>query len=253
MQQIMTLRADVLQQLEQMARRAMIHSYGSRTLRQALACVKSSSDMKRVERLKREVDPIYRRDRFSAAKYADFQPWVLRNLHRAAQLGLHNSPALRILDIGAGPGYFVAVARALGHDCRGIDVPESYFSPLELRVYSEMLEALRCRKYVSPFAIQRFEPLSLLNQRYDLITAFLICFNQHDKPDQWGVSEWRFFVENALEHLSEGGRLFLGINENRKRYGKLTFYDEPLLAYFQSVGTVDGARVTIWKNSNSER
>jgi hypothetical protein len=63
------------------------------------------------------------------------------------------------------------------------------------------------------------------------------------------VPEWRFFVEDAMQRLNDGGRLFLGLNDNVKLYGKLSFYDEPLLAYFQSVGTVKGARITIQKNS----
>jgi hypothetical protein len=45
--------------------------------------------------------------------------------------------------------------------------------------------------------------------------------------------------------MPAGGRLFLGLNENPKRFGKLGFYDDALLAYFQSVGAVDGARIAI--------
>jgi hypothetical protein len=51
-----------------------------------------------------------------------------------------------------------------------------------------------------------------------------------------------------MESLTGDGRLFLGLNDNVKRYGKLAFYDNELLAYFQSVGTVDGPRVTIAKS-----
>jgi SAM-dependent methyltransferase len=248
MEQIMTFRADVVRQLEEIARSARLHAYGSHRLNSAFAKAKRLTDLQRIERLKQEVNPVYRRDRYSAAKYAQFRPWMLRNLHRAAQLGLHKARPLRILDIGAGPGYFIAATRALGHECFGIDVPESYFTQLELRVYSEMLEAFYCRQYVSPLAIERFVPLPLHGEKFQLITAFLICFNRHDKPDQWGVPEWRFFIEDAMESLTGDGRLFLGLNDNVKRYGKLAFYDNELLAYFQSVGTVDGPRVTIAKS-----
>lgn len=249
----MTLRADVMRQLEEIARSARLQAYGSRKLNGAFAHAKRSADLQRIERLKQEVNAVYRRDRYSAAKYAQFRPWMLRNLHRAAQLDLHKEQPLRILDIGAGPGYFIAATRALGHECFGIDVPESYFTPLELRVYSEMLEAFHCRQYVSPIAIERFVPLPIGSEKFDLITAFLICFNRHDKPDQWGVPEWRFFIEDARESLTGGGRMFLGLNDNVKRYGKLAFYDKELLAYFQSVGTVDGPRVTITKSAKSRR
>jgi SAM-dependent methyltransferase len=253
MECVMTLRSDAMQSLEKLARMARVHAYGSSRLSSALSRVRRSSDVKRIERLKLELDPIFRRDRYSAAKYADFDPWVLRNIHRAGQLGLHKTSGLRILDIGAGPGYFVAAARALGHDCVGIDVDDLYFTPLEHRVYTEMLSALNCRQFVSSFTIERFAPLSVRGGRFDLITAFLVCFNRHDKPNQWGVPEWRYFVDDAMQNLNEGGGLFLGLNDNVKRYGKLSFYDEPLLAYFRSVGRVDGARITIRKDTAHKR
>jgi len=237
--------AAVLRELEIVARKIRLRAYGSRKLDGAFSAVQRSADKKRIAQLSRDVAAIFRRDPFSAAKYVDFPIWLLRNIHRAAQLGLHEASGLRILDIGCGPGYFIAAARALGHECRGIDVPNSWFTPLELQVYSELLQALNCHQYVSPLSIERFVPLPFHGEQCDLITAFLVCFNRHDKPDQWGVPEWRFFVEDALRNLREGGRLFLGLNDNRKRFGKLLFYDDELLAYFQSVGTVNGARITI--------
>ena len=228
-----------------MARGAAVRSYRSSSLNRLYAAVERSADVKRIARLKREMSETCSRDPFSAAKYADFPSWLLKNIHRAGQLGLHEGRALDILDIGCGPGYFIAAARALGHDCRGIDVPDSFFTPVERRVYSELLSALGCSQYVSPLAVERFVPLPFPAKQFDLITAFLVCFNRHDKPDQWGVQEWRFFIEDAMRLTREGGRIFLGLNENPKRYGKLAFYDEELLQYFRSVGTVDGARVTV--------
>jgi SAM-dependent methyltransferase len=241
------LRAGLGRFLEVAARAALLRSYRSSTLNKAYAEVTRSADMHTIERLRREIEPIYRRDRVSAAKYVDFRLHSLRNFHRAARLGLHKQSGLRLLDIGAGPGYFIAAARALGHDCTGIDVPESYFSPLELRVYSDLLKALKCQDCVAPLAVERFVPLSLPAGPYDLITAFLVCFNRHGRPDQWGLPEWQFFVEDAIRNLRVGGRLFLGLNENPKRYGELRFYDQSLLAYFRSLGSVDGARVMIEK------
>lgn len=244
---------DVLRQIEKLARIAVLRGYWSPRLNETYSAVKRSADMKRISQLSHEVATIYRQDRFSAAKYADFPLWLLRNIHRAAQLGLHATSGLRILDIGSGPGYFIAVARALGHDCRGIDVADSCFTSLERQVYAELLEGLNCRKYVSPVSIERFVPLPLLQQQYDLITAFLICFNRHDKPDLWGVPEWRFFVEDALQKIREGGRLFLGLNEDPERFGRLLYYDQALLAYFRSVGTVDGARIIIVNRKSTQR
>jgi SAM-dependent methyltransferase len=247
MEQAMTFRTDLRQQVEELVRGAVLRAYRSNRLNRALYEVRRSADLNRIDCLKKAVHEIYRCDRYSAAKYAEFDPWILRNIHRAAQLGLHKRCRLRILDIGAGPGYFIAAARALGHDCVGIDVEDSGFSPLELLVYSEILSSLNCRQHVSPISIGRFVEMGIKGDAFDLITAFLICFNRHDKPDQWGVDEWRFFVADAMQHLRNGGTLVLGLNENVKRYGKLSFYDEPLLGYFRSVGTVNGARIVIDK------
>jgi SAM-dependent methyltransferase len=235
----------VVREIENVARRIRLRAYGSRRLDGALCALHTSADSTRIAQLSRALAADYRQDSFSAAKYVDFPIWSLRNIHRAAQLGLHHTSGLRILDIGAGPGYFIAAARALGHDCRGIDVPDSCFTPLERQVYTGLLQALNCRQYVSPFSVERFVPLPFDGEPYDLITAFLVCFNRHNKPDQWGVPEWRFFVEDALGKLRAGGRLFLGLNDNRKRFGKLLFYDDALLAYFRSVGAVEGSRITI--------
>jgi SAM-dependent methyltransferase len=239
------LRATASRQFQIYQCNRRVRRYRSRTLDKLFASVEQSVDVERIRRLRREMRTAYRADVISAAKYADHPLWLWQNIGRAAGLGLHDTPALRILDLGCGPGYFMAVARALGHECDGVDLPEWCFTPLQRRVYSEMLEALKCRSYVSSFAINRYEKVPLSSERYDLITAFQVCFNRHKQPDEWSVGEWRFFVEDALRRLRPGGRLYLVLNENPERHGKLRWYDAPTLAYFQSVGVVTGKALTI--------
>jgi hypothetical protein len=79
----------------------------------------------------------------------------------------------------------------------------------------------------------------------DLITAFWICFNRHKQADEWGVDEWRFFVEDAGRHLRPGGWLHLELNPHPERYGELCWYDAPTKAYFESVGDVRNNQVRI--------
>jgi SAM-dependent methyltransferase len=218
---------------------------GSPSLVTACDHVTNSADLPRVQRLHVEMADVLRHDPVSAAKYTDYEYWLPLNVQRVADLGLHVSPALKILDIGAGPGYFLAAARAFGHDAYGVDVPESFFTDVERRVYSELLAAFGNAERVSPLLIQSFRPLPYERGSFDMITAFWICFNRHGMPDEWGVEEWRFFVEDARRILRPGGRLCLELNQHVARYGELAFYDAPTLAYFESVGTVNGARITI--------
>ena len=127
---------------------------------------------------------------------------------------------------------------ACGHQCYGVNAPPDILSEVENRVYSEMLAALASDQYVSPLLIERFAPMSLPYRDLDAITAFWICFNRHRQLDEWGVSEWRFFVGNALSHLSIGGFLHLELYSHPERYDSLEWYDKETLDFFRSVGTV---------------
>ena len=227
---------------------ARLRPYGPCMVNELLASVEESADVERIERLWTEMRPAFRKEPASAAKYADRRYWLLLNIHRAAQLGLQSGPKLRIMDIGCGPGYFLAVARALGHEVQGVDAPDSFQTPEERRVYTELLGALHCSQDVSPLLIERFVPLPFGEERYDLITAFWICFNRHRQPDSWGVDEWRFFVEDALQYLRPGGRLLLELNEDVNTFGELRYYDQATLDYFRSLGSVDRQRILITPN-----
>ncbi len=225
-----------------------LRPYGPSMVKDLLASVEESADIARIERLWTEMKPAFRKEPTSAAKYADRRYWLLLNAYRALKLGLQSGPKLRIMDLGCGPGYFLAVARTLGHEAYGVDAPVSFQTPVEKRVYSELLEALHCSRNVSPLLIEPFAKLPFGDERYDLITAFWICFNRHRQPDSWGVDEWRFFVQDAMGYLREGGRLLLDLNEDAERYGELGFYDPATLAYFRSVGAVDRGRVLIGRS-----
>ena len=222
-----------------------VRRYGSPSLNGIASQVEASADAGAIARLWQRVAPVYRKDPTSAAKYAKPRQYLMLNTLRAASLGLHTASGLRILDIGCGPGFFLALGRALGHQCYGVDAPDSYLTPVERDVYTTLTEAFHCRQAVSPLLIERFTPMPFREQPFDLITAFWVCFNRHRQPDEWGVEEWRFFVEDALACLRPGGRMVLHLNENPERYGELRFYDAALRDYFGSVGRADQGRVTV--------
>jgi SAM-dependent methyltransferase len=73
----------------------------------------------------------------------------------------------------------------------------------EREIYVELSQTSEVKVIRS--AIQAFEPLPVKGQ-FDLITSFLVCFNRHNKPDEWGRPEWDFFVSDLLQRLRPGGR-----------------------------------------------
>jgi SAM-dependent methyltransferase len=218
---------------------------GGAALNAALRKVEAAADSASIARLRRKMDPIFRAGPTTAAKYAQSRYWLLFNALRAAELELHRTPSLRILDLGSGPGYFIAIARALGHDCQGVDAPNSHLTDVEREVYSEITAALHCRDSVRPLLIEPFSPLPFHDRPFDLITAFWICFNRHRQPDEWGVDEWRYFVEDAFACLRPGGKIVLDLNANPERYGDLVFFDAATRDYFLSMGRVDRGRVVL--------
>lgn len=226
-----------------------IKQHGSRKLAHLPAAIEESMDSARMAQLRRDVEEEYRRNPTSAAKYAIPREFLLLNAMRAGDLGLHTGPPLQILDIGCGPAFFLALSRALGHEAVGVDVPESLQTPVERRVYSGLIDILGCRPSVSSLLIERFVPLPFAEGRFDLITAFWVCFNLHRQPGEWGLEEWRYFVEDAIRRLRPGGRLLLDLNENAERYGALRFYDASTLEYFRCAGKVQGGRVLVTRRA----
>jgi len=222
-----------------------VRQRGSTGLNEALAQVRKSADSAAIGQLWQRMAPIYHKDPTSAAKYANPRRWLLLNALRVAELGLDTASGLRVLDIGCGPGYFVAMVRALGHQCHGVDAPDECLNAVEREVYTTLTGALHCRDTVSPLLIERFKPMPFRDQPFDLITAFWICFNRHGQADEWGIDEWRFFTQDALACVRPGGRIVLDLNENPERYGALRFYDTATRDYFRSTGSVEQGRVVL--------
>jgi hypothetical protein len=75
-------------------------------------------------------------------------------------------------------------------------------------------------------------------RRYDIITAFMVCFNGHNSAAEWGAREWRAFTGGIASHLEPEGRLHLGLNA---RPG------EPRASRFHGAATADW-----WKQCRGE-
>lgn len=166
---------------------------------------------------------------------------------KALLVRLHCAPRRRILDLGCGGGYFVAVCRHLGHSCAATEVPASRLSSATAVAYGAVRGALRIGAAID-LAIAAKRPIEVPGieaQGYDLITAHKICFNGHLRPTVWGMPEWRFFVTDICRFLVPGGRLVLELNEDVARYGSRRWYDAELAHYFGTVGQVARGWITI--------
>jgi SAM-dependent methyltransferase len=156
-------------------------------------------------------------------KYLDLKRWMGVNIRRIRQLELDLSRPKHILDLGCGAGYFLYIAQLLGHSGFGLDMDR-------LPMFREITSLLGVRRVVQQ--IQAFRPLPSFGQRFDVITAFMICFNDHKMPGLWGVPEWEFFLDDLAKHLRPRGRVWLELNQEYDG----TFYTPELKEFFRKRG-----------------
>jgi SAM-dependent methyltransferase len=156
-------------------------------------------------------------------KYLDLDRWIKVNIRRIRQLELDLARPKQILDLGCGAGYFLYIAQLLGHSGMGLDMDR-------LPMFREITKLLGVRRVVQ--RIDAFRPLPNFGQKFDLITAFMICFNNHKMPGLWGIPEWEFFLDDLAKHLKPRGRVWLELNQEYDE----TFYTPALKEFFQKRG-----------------
>jgi SAM-dependent methyltransferase len=156
-------------------------------------------------------------------KYLDLDRWIGVNIRRIRQLELDLARPKQILDLGCGAGYFLYIAQLLGHSGVGLDMDR-------LPMFREITRLLDVRRVVQ--RIHAFRPLPNFSQKFDVITAFMICFNNHKMPGLWGVPEWEFFLNALAKHLKPRGRVWLELNQEYDE----TFYTPELKEFFQKRG-----------------
>src|SRR5437762_12435721 len=155
-------------------------------------------------------------------KYLDLDRWIEINIRRIREIELDLARPKRILDLGCGAGYFLYIAQLLGHKGLGLDLDQ-------LPMFGDLTRLLGVRRVI--WQIKAFEPLPDLG-KFDLITAFLICFNRHKQANVWGVPEWGFFLDDLAKHLAPRGRVWLELNQEYDG----TFYTPELKEFFQRRG-----------------
>jgi SAM-dependent methyltransferase len=156
-------------------------------------------------------------------KYLDLDRWIEINIRRIRELELDLSRPKRILDLGCGAGYFLYIAQLLGHSGLGLDMDR-------VAMFRDITRLLGVRRVVQ--RIEAFHPLPAFGQKFDLITAFMICFNDHKMPGLWKVPEWDVFLDDLAKHLKPRGRVWLELNQEYDG----TFYTPKLKEFFQERG-----------------
>ena len=156
-------------------------------------------------------------------KYLDLDRWIEINIRRIRELELDLSRPKRILDLGCGAGYFLYIAQLLGHRGIGLDMDR-------VAMFRDITRLLGVRRVVQ--RIDALRPLPDFGQKFDLITAFMICFNNHKMPDLWKVPEWDFFLDDLAKYLRPRGRVWLELNQEYDG----TFYTSELKEFFQKRG-----------------
>jgi SAM-dependent methyltransferase len=169
-------------------------------------------------------------------KYLDWRFWLEANLARIRNLDLDRGQRRSVLDIGSGSGYFLYLCRLLGHDALGIDIEKK-------TMFTEMIKLLGVERVT--WQIQPFVPLPDLKRKFDVITAYMICFNKHGSTDPWGVPEWNFFLNDLARYLSPGGRVWLELN--REPDG--TCYTPELKRFFESRGAEVVSRRVVFNST----
>ncbi len=197
------------------------------------------------DRLSRKVQPRWPHD---APKFLDLERWLEVNLKRAAKLGLIGIRPLKILDLGSGTGQFLFVCETLGHDAIGLDLPAEAMETPEREIFTEMPAAFGVR--VIRAGIGSFQPLEV-NGKFDLITSFMVCFNNLKLEEEWTLAEWKFFVEDMLARLRSGGRLALRLNHNEPKFGPRGYLDRSTHDYFSSIGSIDDGKIIVYRDSRA--
>lgn len=148
----------------------------------------------------------------SRYKYLDVVFHTLQKLLLARELGLHEGPPRRVLDIGTGGGHLPFVCRFYGHDAIGIDVRDAFYDGLAACVGIAR----------TVMRVEARTPLPDLGGRFDLITACDIAFNEKRQGTlrgiYWSPEDWKFFLNDLIAHqLRTPGTIYLKLNKEAHR------------------------------------
>jgi SAM-dependent methyltransferase len=180
--------------------------------------------------------------------------WFKAAMDIAQGLRLHESPSLQILDIGCGFGYFLLVAKRLGHSAAGIDLNDPIVNTAAAILGADVTP---CQ--VHPFTVLPYEFCG-----YHLITTFGVNFRNDDNT-YWDHEAYAFLTRDLLERLKPGGRWVLRPNVkdyHARDHGEAFVFNVDLwtaaICKFADV-QIDGWQITVirkeraWKHYDSKQ
>ena len=175
------------------------------------------------------------------SKYLDARKWLARNIDYARRFGWLLDPPRDTLDLGCGAGYFLFVMRQLGSNVLGLD--------LEDPIFNDILRVLEIERV--PFRIKRREKLpDFGGRKFDLITAWMICFNDYDRDETiWGPRDWDYLLNDLTEKLTPKGRIVFYFNAQQPR----GIHSRELWKYFGSRADLLDSRLIIFTRSRLVR
>jgi SAM-dependent methyltransferase len=178
-------------------------------------------------------------EELAVTKYLDLAPWFMIHSRLARMLDIDTRPKCSILDIGAGGGQFLAIAKAYGHEVLAFDKPDP-------AVYGDLLKLCGIPRIEG--SVQLGEPLPQSIGRFDLIMINGQVFDVFPKSGgkRWTVSEWASFLEYlTATHLEYPSTLFVGLNKSAGPTGVEEFL-WPLVDLAEEHGaTVERKRATM--------
>lgn len=128
-------------------------------------------------------------------KFCDWRYYLAQGRGVARELGLHDGPKQRILDLGCGFGYFVYAACELGHDAEGLE--------LDTPMHREAIAAVGVRCTYHQIRADNRLPAHLTG--YDLVTCYGVTLHRDDMS-AWGWTEREVHARDVLDRLVAGGR-----------------------------------------------
>ena len=170
-------------------------------------------------------------------KYLDVDLYLERALRYYYDFKIEG-PGKAILEIGSGPGYFAAVCALHGNRPLCLDIPNAFYDALRSALGLNSVHG----------GVEAMMPLKGVDGRYDVIVVLNAVFHRKAGREDWGVAKWRFFIDDMLSRLVDGGRLILIPNRGEG-------VDSALVALWESMGEYNPVsnRTVIVKQASVKR